>query len=81
MSKDGRDVVNQAVVSGGRAVFLSFKRYQQSHGGRYECRVTGPGDNLEKLPVCIGECCTLGGCRLCIRIHWPHSLSVYQMYT
>ena len=55
VSRDRKDVVNQAVVSGGRAVFLSFKRYQQSQGGKYECRVTAPGDNLEKLPVCIGE--------------------------
>ena len=29
-----------------------------NQGGKYECRVTGPGDNLEKLPVCIGECYT-----------------------
>ena len=56
VSTDGRDEVNQAVISGGRAALLSFIRYQQSQGGRYECRVAGPEDNVEKLPVCIGEC-------------------------
>ena len=65
VSRDGRDEVNQAGY--GRAAFLSFIRYQQSQGGRYECRVTGSRNNLEKLSVCIGECCTLGGCRLCLR--------------
>ena len=34
---------------------LTFCSYQESQGGRYECRVAGPGDTLEKLPVCIGE--------------------------
>ena len=58
--------VNQA-VSGGRTAHLNFKRYRQSQGGTYECRVTGPGNNLEKLSVCIGECYTLDGCRLCVK--------------
>ena len=58
VSRNYRDEVNQAVISGGRAAVLNFRSYQQSHGGRYECRVTGPGD-LEKLSVCIGECYTL----------------------
>ena len=58
VSRIGRDEVNQAVISGGRAARLNFQSYQQSQGGKYECRVTGPGDNLEKLPVCIGECYT-----------------------
>ena len=62
VSSDGGDEVNQA-SAGGRAALLNFQSYQQSQGGRYECRVTGPGDHLEKLPVCIGECYTLGGCR------------------
>ena len=56
VSRDGRDEVNQAVVSGGRAALLNFLSYQPSQGGRYECRVTGPGNYSEKLSVCIGEC-------------------------
>ena len=67
VSWDGGDVVNQAVVIGSRAALLHFPSYQQSQGGRYECRVTGPGNNSEKLSVCIGECYTLGDCRLCVR--------------
>ena len=55
VSRDGREEVNQAVISGGSGAVLNFRSYQQSQGGRYECRVIGPGDNLEKLPVCIGE--------------------------
>ena len=64
VSRIYRDEVNQAVISGGRAALLNFQSYQQSQGGRYECRVTGPGNNLEKMSVCIGECYTLGGHRL-----------------
>ena len=48
--------VNQVVISGGRAARLNFQTYQQNQGGKYECRVTGPENNLVKLPVCIGEC-------------------------
>ena len=55
VSRDGRGEVHQAFISGGSGARLNFLSYQQSQGGRYECRVTGPGDNLEKLPVCIGE--------------------------
>ena len=66
VSRDSRDEVNQA-GAGDTATFLNFQSYQQSQGGKYECRVTGPGDHLEKLPVCIGECYTLGSCRLCVR--------------
>ena len=54
VSRNTRDEVNQA-GGGNRATLLNFQSYQQSQGGKYECRVTGPGDNLEKLPVCIGE--------------------------
>ena len=64
VSKDGRDEVNQAVISCGRAARLKFQSYQHSQGGRYECNVTGPGNHLEKLSVCTGEFYTLGGCRL-----------------
>ena len=54
VSRSGGDEVNQG-AAGGRAAFLNFQSYRLSQGGRYECRVTGPGANLEKLPVCIGE--------------------------
>ena len=57
MSRDGGDEVNQG-GGGGTAAFLNFPSYQRSQGGKYECRVTGTGDNLEKLSVCIGECYT-----------------------
>ena len=63
--RDGGDEVNQA-GGGGRGTFLHFKSYQQSQGGRFECRVTGPGNYSEKLTVCIGERYTLGGCGLCV---------------
>ena len=62
VSRYGADEVNQR--SAGTAAFLIFQSYRQSQGGRYECRVTGPGDNLEKLSVCIGEHYTLGDCGL-----------------
>ena len=45
--------VNQAGSS--RAAILTFRSYQQSQGGKYECRVTGQGNNTERLSVCIGE--------------------------
>ena len=67
--RDNQAEVNQAGASRGRAALLNFERYQQSQGGKYGCRVTGPGNYLEKLPVCIGECCTFGGCiYVCIYI-------------
>ena len=66
VSRDGGDEVNQG-AAGGRTALLNFPIYQPSQGGRYECRVTGPGNYSEKLSVCIGECYTLGGCRLCVR--------------
>ena len=66
VSRDGRDEVNQA-SGGGRAALLNFQSYQQSQGGKYECRLTGPGDNLEKLSVCVGEGYIFGGSRLCLR--------------
>ena len=65
MSRDGGDKVNQG-AAGSTATLLNFQSYQQSQGGRYECRVTGPGDNSEKLSVCIGECYNLGDRGLCI---------------
>ena len=54
VSKDDDDAVNQA-SSSNVSIPLTFRRYQRRQGGRYECRVVGPGDTLEKLPVCIGE--------------------------
>ena len=59
VSRDGGDEVNQARGSN-KARFLNFKNYQQSQGGKYECRVTSPGNYSEKLLVCIGKCYTLG---------------------
>ena len=58
MSRDDRDVLNQAAAGRGRVAVLTFRSYQQSQGGAYECRVAGPGNNIERLPVCIGECHT-----------------------
>ena len=54
VSKDDDDAVNQA-SSSNLSTPLTFRRYRERQGGRYECRVAGPGDTLEKLPVCIGE--------------------------
>ena len=54
MSRDNREEVNQAGSSRSAAV-LTFQSYKQSQGGKYECRVAGPGNNTERLPVCIGE--------------------------
>ena len=60
MSRSNDKEVSQASVaaSGGRIVHLNFKSYHQSQGGVYECRVTGPGNNTERLSVCIRECYT-----------------------
>ena len=59
MPRNNREEVNQGVGGGGRAVTLTFQSYQQSQGGKYECRVAGPGNNTESLSVCIGECSLL----------------------
>ena len=65
MSKDGGDAVNQQAAGGGRVAVLTFQSYQQSQGGKYECRVAVPGNNSDKLSVCIGECHAWGdGCGL-----------------
>ena len=60
VSKNGGDEVNQQAAGGGRITHLNFHSYHQSQGGQYECRVAGSGNNLESLPVCIGECATPG---------------------
>ena len=59
MSRNGGDEVNQQ-AAGGRIAHLTFHSYHQSQGGNYECRVNVSGNNLERLPVCIGECHTWG---------------------
>ena len=57
MSRNNRDEVNQVAGSGcGKAAVLTFQSYQQCQGGKYECRVAGPGNNTETLSVRIGEC-------------------------
>ena len=56
VSKDGGDAVNQQGAGGGRIAYLNFQSYQQSQSGKYECRVNVSGNNLERLPVCIGGC-------------------------
>ena len=55
MSSNNREEVNQA-GGRGKGAILTFRSYQQSQGGKYECRVAGPGNNSETLPVCIGGC-------------------------
>ena len=57
VSRNNRDEVNQVTgTGGGRIAVLTFHSYQQSQGGKYECRVKISGNNLDKLSVCIGEC-------------------------
>ena len=56
---DAAEEVNQHVTGSGRTAVLTFKNYNQSQGGKYECRVAGPGNKTERLPVCIGECYTI----------------------
>ena len=65
VSNSSGDEVNQFGAGGIRSATLTFKSYQESQGGKYECRVTGPGNYSEKLPVCIGKCYTLDGYILC----------------
>lgn len=65
VSTDDGDEVNQQAAGGGRIAHLNFHSYQQSQGGKYECRVAGPGNNSERLTVCFGEYHTWGdGCGL-----------------
>ena len=63
VSRNNGSEVFQA-VGGSRAAILAFQSYTQSQGGKYECKVTVPGNYSEKLPVCIGEHYTFGDCRL-----------------
>ena len=55
VSKDVGNAVNQTGAGSGRIAHLNFYSYQQSQGGKYECRVNISGNNLERLSVCIGE--------------------------
>ena len=65
VSRDSGDEVNQA-RSGGRTARLNFRSYQQSQGGKYECRVAIPGNSLEKLPLLIGQwpLCIIFTCKI-----------------
>ena len=54
VSRDGGNEVYQ-FAGGSRVARLFFRSYQQSQGGKYKCRVTVSGNNLEKTYVCIGE--------------------------
>ena len=56
VSRDTTEEVNQVPAGGGRIIHLNFKSYQQDQGGKYECRVAVPGNNLKRLSVCISEC-------------------------
>ena len=74
VSRNNRDELNQGAVRDyNRASTLTFRSYQQSRGGTYECRVARPGNDSERLlvccigegQVCIGECHAWGeGCGL-----------------
>ena len=56
MSRNSSEEVNHVAGRGcGKAAILTFQSYNQCQGGKYECRVAGPGNNLERLPVWIGE--------------------------
>ena len=63
MSTVGGDEVNQVVgFGGGRTSFITFQSYNQSQGGKYECRVDLPLNYTEKLLAFIGECYSLCDC-------------------
>ncbi len=45
VSRNNREEVNLvAGGGGGRTAVLTYQSYQQSQGGKYECRVAGPGN-------------------------------------
>ena len=58
MSRDGGDKVNQVGAVGGRVVTLNFQRYQQSQGGKFECRV-GTLWTLEIQTTCTDKSVSL----------------------
>ncbi len=55
VSRNGGDEVNQQAAGGGRIAYVTFHSYEQSQGGQYDCRVAVPGNDTERLTVCIGE--------------------------
>lgn len=60
VGSDGRDQMVRQSNTVANTAHLIFENYTQSQGGKYECRVDVLGNISEKLPVCIGKCCTLG---------------------
>ena len=80
VSRSDGDEVNQAVGSGGgRSAVLFFQSYQQSQGGKYECKVVLPGNETEKLLAFVGECCTLCDC-IIKSVNGTHSLAACIHY-
>ena len=53
VSGDSENEVRKGILD--RKAYIICDGYQQSQGGKCECRVDVTGNNLEKLPVCIGE--------------------------
>ena len=52
VSRDNKEEVNQGILGYfNRALTLTFRSYQQSQGGTYECSVAGPGNYTESLLV------------------------------
>ena len=70
VSRDSGDEVYQT-AGGAKVAYLDFQSYQQSQGGKYECRVAVSGNNLERLSICIGECYTLG-----VAVNYVHVLGI-----
>ena len=75
VSMDSGDEVHQTGSGAGRIAYLNFKSYQQSQGGKYECRVAVPGKNLKKLPICIGEWYPFG-----VTVNYVHILRIARTY-
>ena len=75
VSRNNRKEVNQA-AGGDRTSTLTFQKYKRSQGGKYECRVNVSGNNLERLPVCIGELWGTSSVSLhlsiCQQFRWDH---------
>ena len=51
VSKDDDDAVNQASNSN-VSIPLTFRRYRERQGGRYECKVAGPGGGHWRSCLC-----------------------------
>ena len=84
MSRDNKEEVNQGILGYfNRASILTFRSYEQSQGGMYECRVAAPGNYTECLLVCIGEgqgdgCGLLSIIALCLTHLYSHILYIIQ---